>query len=123
MSPNSARVEGWNTTNGTPILANVFDWEAIERGYDKTSEIEDRNLNTVAAAMERGEAVLRKSAMASVNGFIKVLPNCGQQLYDVVEINDPRAQLSALKRRVLGIVLSYAPSKAEYRQQIILGAI
>ena len=66
---------------------------------------------------------MRKAVIASSNGFISVLPNCGQQLYDVIEINDPRAGLFTLKRRVLGLSLSYSPQRGEYRQLIMLGAV
>ena len=121
--PNSVRIEGWNATAGAPIIVSVFDWDAIEGCCDKPSEIEDHNLGSVAAGQAQGESVLRKAVIASANGFITVPPNCGQQLYDVIEINDPRAGLSAIKRRVLGLKLSYPPLKAEYRQQIILGGV
>jgi len=122
LMPNSVRVEGWNTTTGAPIIASVFDWEAIESNYDRPIVIEDGNLGSVAQAQERGESILRKFTIASADGFISVPPNCGQQLYDIIEINDPRAGLSAVKRRVLGIGLLYSPRTSEYRQKIILGA-
>lgn len=123
LTPNSVHVEGWNTSTSAPIIASVFDWGAVEGSYDKPLETEDRNLGSVAAAQARGEAVLRKAVIASANGPISVPPNCGQQLYDVVEINDTRAGLSAVSYRVLGLGLSYNPLKAAYRQQIILGGV
>jgi hypothetical protein len=49
--------------------------------------------------------------------------NCGQQLYDVVAVTDPRAGLDAVNKRVLGIVLGYYPRRGEYRQRLQLGAI
>jgi hypothetical protein len=123
LKPNSVRIEGWNTSTGASLITNVFDWEAIESSYDRPAIIEDRNLGSVTQAQERGEAVLRKSSIAAADGIITVLPNCGQQLYDVIEINDPRAGLSVVKHRVLGLGLSYIPLKSLYRQQIMLGVV
>jgi hypothetical protein len=123
LIPNCVRVEGWNATTGTPILTSVSDWDAVESSYDSLEVIEDQNIGSVTQAQERGEAVLRKSVITSADGLISVPPNCGQQIYDVIEINDPRSGLYAVKRRVLGLSLSYSPPKGEYRQKITLGAV
>ena len=39
LTPNSVRVECWNMSTGAPILASVFDWEGVERSYDKSSAL------------------------------------------------------------------------------------
>lgn len=83
----------------------------------------DSNLGTVAQAQERGEACLRKSVIASLSGSVTVPVNCGQQLCDVVAITDSRVGLSAAKRRVLGLALSYRPQRGEYEQRLLLGAV
>jgi hypothetical protein len=49
--------------------------------------------------------------------------NCGQQLYDVIDITDTRTGLSGAKRRVMGIVVSYRPDRGEYEQTLILGGV
>ena len=49
--------------------------------------------------------------------------NCGQQLYDVIDITDVRAGLSAEKRRVLRMLLVFQPQKAEYSQRLWLGNV
>ena len=121
LSPNALRVEGWNPATGAPVIVNSFGWESIESSYDRPEVIEDRNIGSAAQAYARGEAVLRKCAISSADGAIEVLPNCGQQLYDVIEINEPRAGLSNLRIRVLGLSLTYSPLKGEYRQSIALG--
>ena len=48
--------------------------------------------------------------------------NCGQQLYDVIDITDSGAGLDAEKKRVLGMVLTYNPSRGQYEQRLLLGA-
>ncbi len=49
--------------------------------------------------------------------------NCGQQVYDVIDITDTGAGLTAAKRRVLGITLSYRPQRGEYLQRLELGGV
>ena len=49
--------------------------------------------------------------------------NCGQQLYDVIDITDARAGLNSAKKRVLGITLDYRPRWGEYTQRLWLGAV
>ena len=49
--------------------------------------------------------------------------NCGQQLYDVIEVTDARAGLAAAKRRVLGMTLVYQPQRGEYFQRLELGGV
>jgi hypothetical protein len=61
--------------------------------------------------------------MESAGGTILVPVNCGQQLYDVIDITDSRAGLDAAEQRVLGFVLVYSPRRGEYRQRLQLGAV
>ena len=49
--------------------------------------------------------------------------NCGQQLYDVIEITDTNCGLTELDRRVLGMRLVYQPQRGEYFQQLETGGI
>jgi hypothetical protein len=57
----------------------------------------------VAEAQQRGEAYLRQAEMETTSGGIRIPVNCGQQLYDAIDITDSRAGLSAEKKRVLGL--------------------
>ncbi len=121
LAANRVRVEGDDA--GSPVIVDSFSWVEVGRIYDRLEQIEDRNIGSVAQAQARGEACLREAEIDSAGGVIRIPVNCGQQLYDVIEINDPRAGLSGVKRRVLGLGLSSVPLKGEYRQQIMLGAV
>jgi hypothetical protein len=123
MSPNCVRIEGLNATTELPIVITAFDWESIENCCESMEMIEDSNIGSVIQAIDRGEALLRKASISTADGIIKVMPNAGQQLYDAVEITDAHAGLSAAKYRVLGLSLSYAPAKSEYRQVIALEGV
>ncbi|MBN1189023.1 MAG: hypothetical protein JXA46_04660 [Dehalococcoidales bacterium] len=120
---NRVLVEGLNPVGPAVIAAESFDWDEIERGCDRLEMLEDLNVSSVELARDRGAAWLRRAEIESITGFIRVPVNCGQQVYDVVDITDARAGLDAAKRRVLGMSLSYLPARAQYEQVLKLGAV
>lgn len=120
---NRVQVEGYEAGSGNLILAGSFAWDEIDRLYDRLRQIDDRNIGTVAEAQQRGQAYLRQAEIEAASGNILVPVNCGQQLYDVIDVTDARAGLDAEKKRVLGMVLVYNPQRGEYRQRLLLGAV
>jgi hypothetical protein len=120
MKTNRVQVEGYGAGM---ILAESFAWDEIDRLNDRLRQVGDRNINTVSEAQQRGQARLRQEEIEAQGGSILVPVNCGQQLYDVVNITDARAGLDAVKKRVLGIVLGYYPRRGEYRHRLQLGAV
>ena len=116
-------MEGYDWSGGEPIIVDSFSWGQIDRLYDRLRQVEDQNIDTVAQAEQRGEAYLREAEIESEGGTILVPVNCGQQMYDVVDITDVRAGLSGEKMRVLGIVLLYEPLRGAYEQKLSLGAV
>ena len=120
---NRVQVEGYDTGSDEPIVVNSFAWGEIDRLHDRLRQLEDSNIDTVARAQQRGEAYLREAEIESANGTILAPVNCGQQLYDVIDITDTRAGLTSAKQRVLGLTLVYNPHRAEYSQKLWLGAV
>ncbi len=120
---NRIQVEGYDPVADAPVIADSFNWDEIDKLYDRFRQLYDINLDTVAEAQERGEAYLREAEIESVSGIIRVPTNCGQQLFDVIDITDSRAGLSAEKRRVLGLILAYNPRRGEYDERLLLGAV
>ena len=120
---NRVQVEGYDPTGDEPVIVDSFSWSQIARLYDRLIRLEDRNIDTVTRAEERGGAYLREAEIESVGGSVQIPVNCGQQLYDVVDITDSRVGLSAEKKRILGIVLTYQPLRGEYEQRLSLGAV
>ncbi len=109
---------------GDGVFAERLDWPAVEAIYDRLAQVHDLNLTTVAQAEDPGDAVLRKASLTAEDGELVVPVNCGQELYDVIEVTDALAGLSAAKRRVLGIELRYATgAKAAYEQRLGLGGV
>lgn len=120
---NRVQVEGYDPVNDEPVVVNSFSWTEIERCYDRLKQVEDRNIGNVAEAEQRGEAYLRLAEIESASGAIRTPPNCGQQLYDVIDITDSRAGLNGEKRRVMGLTLVYHPHRGEYEQRLVLGEV
>ncbi len=121
--PNRVMVEGYDPVSGSPIISDTFNWTEIESSHDRLARTYDRNIDTVAKAQERGIAILRKTEVNSTGGFIRTPVNSGQQLYDVIDITDSRAGFNAVKRRVLGLTLSYNPGRGAYEQRLLLGGV
>ncbi len=120
---NRVQVEGYDPVNDEPIVVDSFAWNQIDKLYDRLSRVDDKNIDTVAKAEQRGESYLREAEIESAAGMIRIPVNCGQQLYDVIDITDSRAGLSAEKKRVLGLTLSYNPRRGEYEQRLSLGEV
>jgi len=120
---NRVQVEGYDPVNDEPVVVDSFSWTQITRLYDRLSQLEDRNIDSVSKAEQRGDAYLRQAEIESASGAIQIPPNCGQQLYDVIDITDSRAGLSEAKKRVLGLTLVYNPRHGEYGERLLLGAV
>ncbi|MEE9521163.1 MAG: hypothetical protein V3V43_05620 [Dehalococcoidales bacterium] len=120
---NRVQVEGYDTVAAAPVIVDSLEWGEINKLHDKLQQLFDMNIDSVVEAQQRGEAYLREAEIESASGIIRIPVNCGQQLYDVIDITDSRAGLSGEKKRVLGLTLVYQPSKAQYEQRLALGAV
>jgi len=120
---NRIEVEGYDPQSDEAIIAGSFGWDQIDKLRDRLRRIEDRNLDTTAKAQARGEAYLREAEIRSGNSSIRTPVNCGQQLYDVIDITDSRGGLDAEKKRVLGLTLTFNPGRGQYEQWLALGEV
>ena len=116
-------MEGYDPVGVEPVVVDAFSWNEIDRVYDHLKQLENENIDTTQKAQVQGEAHLRQVEIESAGGYILVPVNCGQQLYDIIDITDSQAELSAEKRRVLGLVLTYHPRCGEYDERLLLGAV
>jgi hypothetical protein len=109
---------------GDDVFAERFDWAAVQTDYDRLRQVDDRSVATVAQAEGRADYVLRAAAMAASEAEIIVPVNCGQELYDVVEVTDAPAGLTAAKRRVTGLSLRYSTGgRPVYEQRLRLSGV
>jgi len=107
---------------GEELTTEDWDWDEVEQVYDRVAQARDLNLDSTDEAHQRGQAILREAEMASAGGDIAVLMNCGQDLYDVVDITSPQAGLDAARRRVLALEHAWAPLAGRYTLRLGLGA-
>jgi hypothetical protein len=118
VEPNRAQVFG------DGVFTERLDWPGVEAVYDRLVQVHDQNVTSVAQAEGRGDAVLRKAALAAADGEIAAPVNCGQELYDVIEVTDGSAGLSGERQRVLGIDLRYSTGpRPVYEQRLSLGGV
>ena len=77
-------------------------------------ELREKTLGVVGV----GGRIGAEAARIAIQGFkMKVVG------YDVIDVTDSRAGLSAEKKRVLAMALSYDPARGEYEQRLLLGAL
>jgi len=109
---------------GNGVMAEYFSWDSIDQVQDRLRQVHDLNLTTLAQAQDRAQTEGQRQERASLGGEITVPVNCGQELYDVIEVTDPGAGLSAARRRVAGLALEYSTTaRPAYRHRLALGGV
>ena len=108
---------------GAGLQTDDFHFDELELAGERLTQVHDISLDTVERAHARGESVLRSAELHSRHETVLVPLNCGQELYDVVEITDARAAYDAEKRRCLGLSHMYDTRKGIYSLKIELGAV
>lgn len=114
--PNRAQV--W----GTNIMVERFEWDQVDKVFDKLSRVEKPTYPDTTRAAERADAELRKGEMwEGAGGWAQIPVNCGQEIFDVIQVTDYTAGVTNLKRRVLGIYTTYRRKYWHYMQKLLLG--
>ncbi|MEW6232212.1 MAG: hypothetical protein AB1566_07860 [Chloroflexota bacterium] len=104
-------------------LGEAFSWGQIDYNGDRLLVLRDANLTAAADLADRATAMRREMEKLSEGGHILVPVNCGQELWDVIDVTDPYAGLSTAKRRVRGYIVDYDTSrKARYQERLFLGS-
>ncbi|BAQ34251.1 hypothetical protein ABFB50_04110 [Dehalococcoides sp. THU3] len=119
---NRVVLEGMDSSSHL-FMVQGFLWDEIYQNHDLTLRLYDRNINTLAQAEERLDSCFRKAVLKQQMGQIVVPMNCGQQLFDVVNINQLESGLETFVRRINGIRMVYEPGKGIYRQELSLGRV
>jgi hypothetical protein len=107
---------------GSGRVTEDWGWDEVEVVYDRLAQVHDINLDTTEKAHQRGEAILREAEMEALSGHILVPMNCGQDLYDAIDITSPQAGLNASRRRALALNHTWMPTIAKYTLKLNLGA-
>jgi hypothetical protein len=104
------------------ILEEALDWDFLQLAIDILEQDYDPNLQTVARAQERADAILRTQQTQSTPATIVVPSNVGQELLDVVEVIDERCGIDQEKYRIQAIHTDYDRRQGIYTQHLALCA-
>ncbi len=117
---NWVRVTG-STAGGGEITADFYNQADIREAGSRYLAVHDSNLQTPDQAAERGTMLLRRAGMKAAAGYLLVPANCGQELYDVVEIIDGRGFSGT--GRVISLTMVYDPRQGQYLHRLGLGGV
>ena len=107
---------------GNPVYGTAVDSTELGLVGERLDFQQELAIPTTAQAESVAGAILAKMRLTGKRGVILVPPNCGQELFDVVQISDAGANQSAVAFRVVGIRFEYNPRQAKYEHRLILGA-
>ncbi len=107
---------------GNPVWGEAHDTTESALVGERLDFQQESAIPTTDQAGDVASAILSKMRLTKQRGVILIPPNCGQELFDVVELTDKGANQSAVKFRVMGIRFEYNPRQARYQQRLILGA-
>jgi hypothetical protein len=108
--------------NGNPVYGTAIDSTELGLVGERLDFRQDLSIPTEALAGDVAQAVLAKMRLMSKRGWILIPPNCGQELWDVVQVTDAGANQPLVNFRVVGIRFEYNPKEARYEHKLILGA-
>jgi hypothetical protein len=107
---------------GNPVWGEAHDATESALVGERLDFQQELAIPTTAQAGDVASAILSKMRLTGKRGVILIPPNCGQELFDVVELSDAGANQSAVKFRVVGIRFEYNPKQARYQHKLMLGA-
>jgi hypothetical protein len=97
---------------GNPVWGEAQDSAEIGLVGERLDFQQELAIPTTAQATSTADAILSKMRLTGKRGVILIPPNCGQELFDVVELTDSMANQSVVKFRVVGIRFEYNPKQA-----------
>ncbi len=106
---------------GNPVYGTAIDSAELDLVGERLDFQQELAIPTSSQVASMASAVLSKMRLTRSMGIIFMPPNCGQELFDVVQISDSSANQSNVKFRVIGIRFQYYPRDARYQHKLILG--
>jgi len=108
---------------GAGVFNEAFDFAEIAAAGERVAQVLDLNLDSAGEAGDRAGYELRAAELRERGDEIAVFGvNCGQELWDVVTVNDAEAGLSSAKRRVRGLSWRYETKRGRYEMTLTLGS-
>ncbi len=108
---------------GLDVYGDESDFAEVER-IERVRTTIDVNLTTGSEATARADAELRKADIEARDDELELFGvHCGVEGYDVVDVTDAQASLTAAKRRVLGYAWTFDPRRGRYGMTLTLGKV
>jgi len=107
---------------GNPVFGTAVDSTELALVGERLDFQQELAIPTTAQAESVASAILSKMRLNKARGVILIPPNCGQELFDTVQLSDKGSNQSAVKFRVVGIRFEYNLKQAKYEHRLILGA-
>ncbi len=108
---------------GNPVFGTATNSDEIALVGERLDFQQELSIPTETLAGSVAQAIIDKARLNTKGGSILVPPNCGQELWDVVGINDSTANQDNMKYRVAGIRLDYNPKQATYLHTFALAGV
>jgi hypothetical protein len=107
---------------GNPVYGTAVDSTELDLVGERLDFQQELAIPTESQAASMASAILSKMRLTGKSGVILITPNCGQELFDVVQISDSGANQHAVSFRVVGIRFEYNPKRAVYQHILFLAA-
>jgi hypothetical protein len=105
---------------GIPVYGTAVDSDEVGLVGERLDFQQELAIPTDSQAASMASALLSKMRLTGKRGFILIPPNCGQELFDVIQISDSGANQQAVSFRVVGIRFEYNTRVSLYRHQLLL---
>jgi len=107
---------------GNPVYGTSLNQTEIDLVGERLDFNQDLSIPTTAKAADVAAAAVAKARLTGSRGYIVIPPNCGQELWDVVQVTDKPTAQSQQKYRVIAVSFDYEPRRARFEHKLILGA-
>ncbi len=108
---------------GAGAFGEAIDYAQAAAARGTREQQRDITSATGAAAAATAGARLRRRAIEAGGGSIIIAPNCGQELFDVIDVTEPMIAPSAVKRRVRRVRWRYDAHRGVCEQHLDLGPL
>jgi hypothetical protein len=106
---------------GNPVYGTAVDSTELDLVGERLDFQQELAIPTDSQAESMASAVLSKMRLNKARGVILIPTNCGQELFDTVQISDLGANQYTVKLRVVGIRFEYNQKQARFEHRLILG--
>lgn len=109
--------------DGSLVSGQAYDSDEVQKAGYRLDVLAEPAIPASALCQSVAQAVIQKMRLNKIRGELSTLPNCGIELFDVVQITDRWTNLEGSKFRVTGVQLSYRRERGTIKQTLELGAV